>query len=89
MATVRFIGDEPREVSILPDGLLRLVHPDTTFEVPKEYLESYWCQPHYYETPGYDGPRDEELSEPPEPPETGKPVGAAVTEKTTTEKAGD
>lgn len=46
---VRYIGDEPREVSILPDGFLRLVEPDELFEVPAAVAESYAVQPHLYE----------------------------------------
>ena len=48
MARFRFIGDEPRQVSILPAGSLRLVEPDELFEVPDEHAPSYECQPDLY-----------------------------------------
>lgn len=44
----RFIGAEPRLVSMLPSGELRRVEPDQLFAVPAEFWESYACQPHYY-----------------------------------------
>ncbi len=84
MSTVRYIGDEPREVSILPAGFLRLVQPDQTFEVPDKYDGAYACQPHYYEVPGYDPPEaapDVELSVP-EIEIDGEPID----KPTTTEK---
>lgn len=46
---IRYIGDEPREVSILPAGDLRLVEPDELFEVDAKVVESYAVQPHLYE----------------------------------------
>ena len=50
MASFRYVGDEPREVSILPAGTLRRVEPDELFKVPDEHAESYACQPHLYES---------------------------------------
>lgn len=52
MARIRYVGDEPREVSILPEGTLRRVDPDQLFEVPDEHVESYECQPHLYTVEG-------------------------------------
>lgn len=49
MVSVRYIGDEVREVSILPDGLLRRVEPDELFQVDEKVSDSYSCQPHLYE----------------------------------------
>ncbi len=46
---VRFVGDEPREVSILPAGTLKRVEPDEVFEVDEKVADSYACQPHLYE----------------------------------------
>lgn len=48
MARFRLVADEPRQVSILPAGELRLVAPDELFTVPDEHADSYTCQPHYY-----------------------------------------
>jgi hypothetical protein len=47
--SVRFVGDEPRDVSILPAGTLRRVEPDEVFEVDEKVADSYSCQPHLYE----------------------------------------
>lgn len=49
MAKFRFVGEEPRQVSMLPHGGLRRVEPDEIFEVPDEHAESYESQPHFYE----------------------------------------
>jgi hypothetical protein len=46
---VRYIGDEPRDVSILPSGDLRRTEPDELFEVDEKVAESYRCQPALYE----------------------------------------
>lgn len=46
---VRFIGDEPRHVSILPAGTLKRVEPDEVFEVDELVADSYACQPDLYE----------------------------------------
>ncbi len=48
MARFRLIADEAREVSILPDGALRLIEPDELFDVPDEHAPSYECQPTLY-----------------------------------------
>jgi len=48
MARFRLVADEPRQVSILPAGELRLIEPDELFDVPAAHVESYTCQPHYY-----------------------------------------
>ena len=52
MSTVTYIGDEPREVAILPAGFSKLVQPDEKFDVPDEFDASYACQPQYYEVSG-------------------------------------
>ena len=57
MARVRFIGDEPREVSILPAGVLRLLEPDELFTVPDEHAGSYSCQPDLYDVGDEHAPR--------------------------------
>lgn len=50
MARVRYVGDEPRQVSILPAGGLQLVEPDELLPpIPDEHVESYRCQPELYE----------------------------------------
>jgi hypothetical protein len=49
MVGVRYIGDEIREVSILPSGELRRVEPDELFQVDEKVAESYSVQPHLYE----------------------------------------
>lgn len=49
MSTVTYIGDEPREVSMLPSGTTRLVKPDQKFTVPDVYAISYAIQPHFFE----------------------------------------
>lgn len=49
VARFRYVGDEPRQVSILPAGTLRTVEPDELFEVPAEHADSYECQPHYFQ----------------------------------------
>ena len=49
MAQFRYIGDDNREVSMLPSGVLRPVEPDEVFTVPDEHAESYEIQPHYFE----------------------------------------
>jgi hypothetical protein len=66
MATVTYIGDETRDVSMLPDGFLRRIEPDQKFTVPDEHAMSYACQPHFYEVDGYPWPPTEvdELTEP-------------------------
>ncbi len=52
MSTVTYIGDEPREVAILPDGYTKVVQPDEKFNVPDEFDASYACQPHFFEVKG-------------------------------------
>jgi hypothetical protein len=66
MATVTYIGDETRDVSILPDGFLRRIEPDQKFTVPDEWAMSYACQPDLYEVDGFPWPPPEvdELIEP-------------------------
>jgi hypothetical protein len=66
MATVTYIGDETRDVSILPDGFLRRIEPDQKFTVPDDHAISYACQPHLFEVDGYPWPPPEvdELTEP-------------------------
>lgn len=49
MVSVRYTGDEAREVSMLPGGETRLVQPDEPFEVDEKVAGSYSCQPHLYE----------------------------------------
>jgi hypothetical protein len=49
MARVRYIGDEPRAVSILPEGRVQHLDPDELFEVGDDYVDSYTCQPHLYQ----------------------------------------
>ena len=49
MARFRYIGDEPREVSMLPAGITRLLEPDEVFTVPDEHADSYECQPGLYQ----------------------------------------
>lgn len=49
MARFRLLGDEPRQVSMLPEGQLRLVEPDELFTVPDEVAASYECQPDLYD----------------------------------------
>jgi hypothetical protein len=49
MVKFRYIGDEPRAVSILPSGEIRRMDPDQLFEVDGDYWESYASQPHLYE----------------------------------------
>jgi hypothetical protein len=49
MSQFRYVGDEPRQVSMLPSGELRLVEPDQVFTVPDAVWDSYACQPHLYE----------------------------------------
>lgn len=49
MTRVRYVGDELRQVSILPAGTLRLLEPDELFTVPDEHVESYACQPGLYD----------------------------------------
>lgn len=56
MSQVTYVGDEPREVAILPDGYLRRIEPDQTFTVPDEFDESYACQPHFFEVKGFPWP---------------------------------
>lgn len=51
MVQVRYVGDEPRQVSILPAGELRALEPDEVFEVPDEWAPSYECQPALYDVP--------------------------------------
>jgi hypothetical protein len=46
---VRYIGDEPRDVSILPSGDLRRLEPDELFEVDEKVVASYECQPALYD----------------------------------------
>lgn len=48
MIRFRYIGDEPREVSILPAGVLRLLEPDELFYVGEDHAASYECQPALY-----------------------------------------
>jgi hypothetical protein len=49
MAKFRYVGDEPREVSMLPTGDARRVQPDELFDVDDKVAESYECQPQFYE----------------------------------------
>lgn len=48
-ARFRYIGDEAREVSMLPEGTTRRVEPDEMFEVPTAVAKSYECQPHLFD----------------------------------------
>lgn len=73
MSTVHFVGDEPREVSILPSGILRLVEPDQSFSVPDEFDESYACQPHFFEVDGFPWPPEPDKPPKPEEDTPGKP----------------
>jgi hypothetical protein len=73
MSKVSFVGDEAREVSILPSGILRLVGPDQSFTVPDEFDESYACQPHFFEVEGYPWPPEADTGLPESPP--GRPDG--------------
>ena len=45
---LRYVGDEAREVSMLPSGMTRRLEPDELFQVPAAYAESYECQPHLF-----------------------------------------
>jgi hypothetical protein len=47
MAKFRMTADEPRQVSMLPSGTLRLIGLDEVFEVPDEVADSYEGQPFY------------------------------------------
>lgn len=49
LVKVRYIGDDIREVSILPEGNLRRIEPDELFEVDEKVITSYSCQPHLYD----------------------------------------
>jgi len=49
MAKFRYVGDEPREVSMLPTGDGRRLEPDELFDVDSAYADSYRCQPGLYE----------------------------------------
>lgn len=57
MARIRYVGNEPREVSILPAGVLRHLEPDELFDVPDEHAESYRCQPDLYDVGDDHAPR--------------------------------
>lgn len=46
---IRYVGEESRQVSILPHGMLRLVEPQEVFDVPDAHVASYECQPDLYE----------------------------------------
>lgn len=89
MANVTYVGDEPREVSMLPSGTLRLVRPDEKFRVPDSVAISYACQPALFEVEGFewppaDDPNDDETGptldeltagfEPPDPDTVPEPV---------------
>lgn len=63
MTRIRYVGDEPREVSILPAGMLRRLEPDELFDVPDEHAESYACQPHLYDVGDDRAPRKKTKSE--------------------------
>lgn len=63
MLTVTYIGDEPREVSMLPSGVPRRIEPDQRFEVPERFAESYACQPHFFEVEGYEWPAPVDLGD--------------------------
>lgn len=63
MSTVTYIGDEPREVSILPMGVPRLIRPDEKFDVPDRFAESYACQPHFFEVEGFEWPPPADLDD--------------------------
>jgi hypothetical protein len=52
MSTVTYIGDEPREVAILPAGFMKVMQPDEKFDVPDEFDASYACQPGFFEVSG-------------------------------------
>jgi hypothetical protein len=58
MARFRYIGDEARQISMLPAGALQLVEPDEIFNVPESVADSYECQPDLYER--QDEPADAE-----------------------------
>lgn len=49
MGKFRYVGDEPREVSMLPNGTLRRLEPDELFDVPDTVDDSYTCQPGLFE----------------------------------------
>jgi hypothetical protein len=49
MARFRHVGDEPRQVSILPGGVLRRIDVDEVFEVDDKVADSYASQPALYE----------------------------------------
>jgi len=49
MAKFRYVGDEPREVSMLPTGDGRRLEPDELFDVDDKVAASYECQPQFYE----------------------------------------
>lgn len=42
---IRYVGPNPRSVSMLPAGTLRNVVPDELFEIPDKHAKSYTCQP--------------------------------------------
>lgn len=48
MSRFRYVGTEPRQVSILPSGRLQKVEPDELFDVPDDHAASYECQPDLY-----------------------------------------
>jgi hypothetical protein len=60
VANVTYVGDEPREVSMLPSGTLRLVKPDEKFRVPDSVAISYACQPHFFEVEDYPWPPNDD-----------------------------
>jgi len=63
---IRYVGDEDRQVSLLPAGDLYAVQPDAVFDVPDEWVESYSCQPHLYQPA--DGSKWPEPEPEPDPP---------------------
>ena len=86
LVQIRYVGDEPREVSILPAGVLRPVQPDDVFDVDELVADSYSCQPHFFQ-PG-DGskwpePPADEPDEPAAPPADDKPTPRKAAAKKT------
>ena len=72
---IRYVGDEDREVSILPTGDLRGVTSDAVFDVPDEHVASYACQPHFYQpADGSEWPEPEPDPDEPEPEPTPEPA---------------
>jgi hypothetical protein len=72
---LRYVGEEPREVSILPAGMLRAVQPEDVFDVPDEWVESYSGQPHFYQpADGSKWPEPEQDQPADQPPADDKPA---------------